>query len=228
MTKSTSAVVPSPSLVLLSAGVESATLLHGLARQAGPSGARPAALFIDYGQRAADQELAHGQRLCDSLGVTLERLDIPTVGEAFRHGQTHSRHVPIPHRNLFLLATALCWAAQYWAPRRGQGMLYIALNRDDAAAHPDAAPPFLDRLNALAATLGPSRVVAPLLELGKADIVRQGHAEGLDYTLTYSCLLGHPQHCGGCPQCHSRQRAFAEAGVDEPADFYRRPVGREA
>jgi len=218
--------VPSASLALLSAGVESATLLHELTLRAGTPEERPAALFVDYGQRAAARELAHAEGLCAQLDVALERLEIPEVGEAFRRGQPHSRHVPIPHRNLFLLATALCWASRYWQPLGGAGTLYIALKRDDAEAHPDAAGEFLERLNALAATLGPGRVAAPLLTLDKGAIVRRGHEAGLDYTLTYSCLLGHPRHCGGCPQCRSRRRAFAAAGVDEPADFYERPLSR--
>jgi len=218
---------PSPSLVLLSAGVESATVLHELARGAAGADQRPAALFVDYGQRAAAQELTHADALCAHLGVALERLEMPGVGEAFRRGQAHSRHVPIPHRNLFLLATALCWAARYWQPLAQPGTLYIALNRDDAEAHPDAAEAFLDRLNALAATLGTGHVDAPLLALSKAQVVRRGHQAGLDYALTYSCLLGHARHCGGCPQCLSRRRAFAAAGVEEPADFYRRPGPRE-
>lgn len=221
---------PTTAVVLLSAGVESATLLHQLSLEAsGPPGKEPpGALFIDYGQRAAEQERTHSRELCEMLGVTLEHLEIPDVGAAFRLGHACNRHVPIPRRNLFLLATALCWAARDRVPQNAaqthgaRTKLYIALNRDDAMAHPDAAAGFLDHLNALAPILSTASITAPLLAYRKADIIRLGHAQGLDYTRTYSCLLGHRRHCGACPQCRSRRQAFAEANVAEPDDFYRR------
>lgn len=211
-------------LLLLSAGVESATLLYQLRE-------RPLQpVFIDYGQRAAQQEWHHASALCETLALPLKRFDLGAIGDAFRAEQTHKLHVPVPHRNLFILSLAVSFAAQQEASR-----IYIALNREDSTQHASASPGFLAQFNALTACLSPSapgqngtgatpatiRIQAPLADQSKAQIIRRGQALGLDYRFTYSCLLGHRQHCGGCPQCLHRQRAFAEAGVAEPEDFYR-------
>ncbi|MEN8720172.1 MAG: 7-cyano-7-deazaguanine synthase, partial [Oceanococcaceae bacterium] len=53
----------------------------------------------------------------------------------------------------------------------------------------------------------------------KADIIRQGVALGVDYSLTLSCYdpdaQGRP--CGDCDACQLRARGFADAGLADPA-----------
>lgn len=201
---------PPIELLLLSAGVESATLLH-LLRE------RPlTALCVDYGQRAAAQELRHAQGLCERLDVPLRALPAACLGDAFRLDQSRKLHVPLPHRNLVLLAVAVSYAAQVGATR-----IHLAINRDDAEQHPSASQHFIAAFRATAETLAGPRIEAPLIDADKAEVVRRGAALGVDYTATYSCLLGYPRHCGSCPQCLSRRAAFARAGVVEPPDFYR-------
>lgn len=197
-------------LLLLSAGVESATLLYQLRE-------RPlAALCVDYGQRAAAQELRHAERLCGRLGVPLQALPASCLGQAFRAGQSRKLHVPLPHRNLVLLAVAVSYAAQ-----AGAGRIYLAANRDDAEEHASASAGFLEAFRASAAALGGARIETPLIAHDKAEVVRRGAELGVDFAATYSCLLGYPRHCGSCPQCRARRAAFARAGVAEPPDFYR-------
>lgn len=197
--------------------MESATLLYQLHDQA----IQP--VFIDYGQRAAEQEWQHAQGLCETLALPLKHFDLASIGAAFRAEQTHKLHVPIPHRNLFILALAVSFATQRHATD-----IYIALNREDTTSHASASPGFLAQFNALTTQLAAAgkpepaiRVRAPLAGYTKAEIIGQGLALGLDYRRTYSCLLGHARHCGGCPQCLHRRRAFAESGAIEPPDFYR-------
>jgi 7-cyano-7-deazaguanine synthase len=64
----------------------------------------------------------------------------------------------------------------------------------------------------------PLRVLAPLLRLSKADIVRLGVDLSLDYALTHSCYAptGDGRACGRCDSCRLRAKGFAEAGVPDP------------
>ena len=63
-----------------------------------------------------------------------------------------------------------------------------------------------------------SQILAPLLRLSKADIIRRGVALGLDYGLTHSCYdpaaSGAP--CGHCDSCRLRAQGFDEAGIADP------------
>lgn len=201
-------------VILLSGGVESSALLYR-ERQRGSS---LHALFIDYGQRAATREYAAAQAQCAGTGTALTRLDMGSVGHVFRAHQSHKLHVPLPHRNLVALSLGLSFAAQI-----GAAAVYLALNLEDGqGAYPSASGTFVERFQGLAAALGEIRVATPLVHLTKAEIIRAGAAEGIDFSNTYSCLLGYPVHCGQCPQCRKRRAAFAAAGVSEPGGFYRR------
>jgi 7-cyano-7-deazaguanine synthase len=199
------------SLVLLSGGIESATLLHVEAPL------RPTtALFVDYGQRAARRERAASRAQCATLGIELRSLDMASVGQQFRRGQTHKLHVPLPHRNLVILSLAVSLASQIGADR-----ILIALNREDRSAYPSAGKAFLDHFAATAEALDQIDIRAPLTALSKSEVIRRGLELGVHYASTYSCLLGYPQQCGSCPQCAKRRAAFAELGMEDPAGFKR-------
>jgi 7-cyano-7-deazaguanine synthase len=200
------------SVLLLSGGVESATLLHQLAQAGEPV----QGLFLDYGQRGAGEERRAAMTQCDPLGVELVQLDLARVGATFRRGQERKAHVPLPHRNLVALSLALSYAANLGGKR-----LYLAANRDDAREYPSSSHAFLAQFRLLAGLLGEVELRTPYLDLSKADVVRRGLELGVDFDATYSCLLGYPVHCGRCPQCVRRRAAFQEAGVEEPAGFYR-------
>lgn len=202
---------PTGSVLLLSGGIESATLLRLEHRrtQVWP-------LFVDYGQRAAARERACARAQCSALDLELKELDMAAVGEGFRAGQSHKLHVPLPHRNLPILSLALSYAAQC-----GARSLALALNREDLHAYPSAGEPFLAQFAALAQTLQGCDLRLPLMHLDKAAIVRLGIELGVDYGQSYSCLLGYERQCGACPQCEKRRAAFAAAGVDDPAGYAR-------
>jgi len=202
----------SASILLLSGGVESATLLHQLAR----SGEPVQGLFIDYGQRGAGEERRAAEAQCAPLGVELVALDLARVGATFRRGQERKAHVPLPHRNLVALSLGLSYAANLGAKR-----LYLAANREDTRDYPSSSHAFLAQFRLLAGLLGDTELRTPYLDLSKADVVRRGRELGVDFDSTYSCLLGYPVHCGRCPQCVKRREAFRAAGVEEPVGFYR-------
>lgn len=198
------------SVLLLSGGVESATLLHEHRAE------DLRAVFIDYGQRAARAEHAAARWQCDAAGVNLIGLDMHAVGEAFRAGQSQKWHVPLPHRNLVALSVGLSFATQVQAHR-----LYLALNAEDASAYPSASNDFVAAFQAMARALGDVALITPYATLDKAQVIVRGGQLGVDYRHTYSCLLGHPKHCGRCPQCLKRRAAFAEVGAVEPPETYR-------
>lgn len=198
-------------VILLSGGIESTTLLH---RQYMQSELHP--VFIDYGQRAGEQEHQAALAQCTQLGLKLKKLDMAQAGHDFREGQSKKLHVPIPHRNLIALSLGLSYATQMGAER-----VYLALNLEDTLAYPSASEAFISQFQALAHVLGKVIIATPLSTFTKAQIIQQGVMLGVDYQKTYSCLLGYPLHCGHCPQCQHRLAAFKAAGVNEPSGFYR-------
>ena len=126
----------------------------------------------------------------------------------------------VPARNTIFLSLALGWAEVV-----GAEAIVIGVNALDYSGYPDCRPEYLEafeRLAALATRAGvngaPLRVLAPLLRLSKAEIVRQGLALGLDYALTHSCYDPGPggAPCGRCDSCRLRARGFEAAGAADP------------
>ena len=100
--------------------------------------------------------------------------------------------------------------------------IVIGVNALDYSGYPDCRPEYLAafaHLASLATRAGvegrPFQVLAPLLHLSKADIIRLGADLGLDYGLTHSCYAPTPEGrpCGHCDSCRLRAKGFAEAGI---------------
>lgn len=147
--------------------------------------------------------------------------DISPVGQALRAESERKLHVPLPHRNLPILALAVSYAAH-----REAGRLCLALNKEDLHSYASAGEEFFRRFGAMLSTLGDFIADAPLKHLDKSSIIRRGLEMGVDYTDSYSCLLGYERQCGGCPQCLKRRQAFADAGVTDPAGYRDTPTER--
>ena len=107
----------------------------------------------------------------------------------------------------------------------GASAIFIGANAVDYSGYPDCRPAFIeafDHLAAVATKAGvegrPIRVLAPLLNMTKAEIIAAGAALGLDYGLTSSCYDPGPNGspCGRCESCHLRAEGFRGAGLVDP------------
>lgn len=217
-------------VVLLSGGLDSATVL-ALARA---EGLACYALSVDYGQRHR-YELAAAARLARRLGASEHRVITVDVGQFGGSALTDPEiAVPpatcvgipmtyVPARNTLMLAIALGWCEVL-----GAEAIHIGVNAVDYSGYPDCRPAFIEqfaRLAALATRAGveghPIEIRAPLQYLSKADIIRRGHALGLDFALTSSCYAPDEggRACGRCDACHLRRAGFVEAGLADPTSY---------
>jgi 7-cyano-7-deazaguanine synthase len=216
-------------VVLLSGGLDSYTA----AAIAQAEGFSIHALTVLYGQRHT-QEIEAARRVARSLGVTLHlelAVDLRGIGGS---ALTSAAPVPldrdvsepgipstyVPARNTIFLSLALAWAEALDARD-----IVIGVNALDYSGYPDCRPDFIAVFESLATLAtragvegGRFHVRTPLIDLGKADIIRRGMALGLDYSLTHSCYDPWPdgRPCLRCDSCALRAKGFAEAGVPDP------------
>ncbi len=216
-------------VVLLSGGMDSAlTLAEALA-----AGYECHALSIDYGQRHR-AELVAAASLATSMGAAshkLLRLDLRTLGGSALTADIDVPESPgsgipvtyVPARNTVMLALALGWAEVL-----GSTDLFVGVNAVDYSGYPDCRPAFVAAFQALAHVAtkagiegGTWRVHAPLMELGKAAIVRRGIELGVDFAATVSCYQADDsgRACGRCDACRLRAQGFAEAKVADPTRY---------
>jgi 7-cyano-7-deazaguanine synthase len=191
-------------------------------------------LSFDYGQRHRS-ELVAAERVAKSMKVAAHKtvsLDLRSIGgsaltdDAIDVPEVASEGIPVtyvPARNTVFLSIALGWAEVLDADA-----IFIGVNAVDYSGYPDCRPEYLnayEKMAALATKAGvegqPVQLVAPLLELSKADIIRTGSKLGVDYSLTVSCYQATEkgEACGKCDSCRLRANGFAEAGVIDPTVY---------
>ena len=219
-------------VVLLSGGLDSYTA----AAVAKRDGYELVALTIRYGQVHA-LEVASARAVAQALHVSRHvEMDVnlaafggsSLVGDGtIPRGRTlEAPGIPstyVPARNTIFLSLALAFAEV-----TGSEAIVIGVNALDYSGYPDCRPDYIaafERLAALATRAGVEgravRVLTPLLELSKADIIRLGTGLGLDYGLTLSCYAPSPDGtpCETCDSCRLRAKGFAEAGMADPVRF---------
>jgi 7-cyano-7-deazaguanine synthase len=218
-------------VVLLSGGLDSATVVA----MAKDQGYEIHALTVIYGQRH-DVEIEASRRVAAQLGVASHRfvsVDLGQIGGSAltakidvpkgRDESTMESEIPVtyvPARNTIMLSIALGLAEVLEAEA-----IFAGMNAVDYSGYPDCRPEYVDAFASLAALAtkagvegNPVTIIAPLMNLRKADIIREGIRLGVDYSLTHSCYDPvNGRACGECDACLIRIRAFSELGMTDPA-----------
>jgi len=233
-----------PAVVLLSGGLDSATVL-AIARSQGYA---PYALSFSYGQRHS-VELESAKRVAKALGAAEHRvaqIDLRVFGGSAltddiavpkgRAEDEMEHGIPItyvPARNTIFLSFALAWAEVL-----GSSDIFIGVNALDYSGYPDCRPEYIAAYEAMANLATKAgvegaqklKIHAPLMQLTKAQIIRAGLALGVDYSLTCSCYDPAPDGtpCGACDACILRQKGFRENGISDPLRYPEPAVKSEA
>lgn len=217
---------PKKAVVLLSGGLDSATVLA----MAKSQGYECYAMSFDYGQRHSS-ELDAAKQLAQTLGAKehqIMKLNFGELGgsaltdESIDVPEELSEGIPVtyvPARNTVFLSLALGWAEIL-----GASDIFIGVNAIDYSGYPDCRPEFIEafeKLANLATKVGVEgqsfKIRTPLKDMGKADIVRCGTELGIDYQITVSCYQadskGHA--CGVCDSCRLRVQGFEQAGLKD-------------
>lgn len=221
-------------VVLLSGGLDSSTAIAMAAEQ----GYELYALSFRYGQRHA-RELEAAQAIGQHFGVRdykVVDIDLRLFGGSAltsdeiavpldRDEKEMGVGIPstyVPGRNLIFLSFATAYAEVV-----GADDIFLGINAIDYSGYPDCRPEFLEafaRTANLATKAGTEdgrtlRFHAPLIEMTKSDIVREGTRLGVPWELTWSCYLGGEKACGKCDSCQLRLKGFAEAGLSDPLPY---------
>lgn len=217
-------------IVLLSGGLDSITTL-ALAQQ---QGFTCHALSFDYGQRH-NAELIAAARIAAEYQVAdhkIIKLGLGSIGGSaltdahIAVPNTAQQGIPVtyvPARNTIFLSFALGWAEVL-----NLHDIFIGVNAVDYSGYPDCRPEFIQafqQLANLATKAGVEgthfKIHTPLIQLSKADIIKQGIALGIDYKHTVSCYSADDQGraCRVCDACRLRAAGFIAAGVPDPTRY---------
>jgi 7-cyano-7-deazaguanine synthase len=217
------------SVVIVSGGMDSVTLLHYLVKS---EKRRPVVITFTYGQKH-EREIACAQmqtallacrehRLLDlaplrplfaASALVAETLAIPSAAAVSGDSQPATY---VPNRNMIFLALAAAYAESH-----GVGDIFYGAQRHDLYGYWDTTSQFLERLNQLyqLSRKTPVQIKAPFVQYSKVDILRLGLELEVDFGRTWSCYEGREEACGRCPTCAERLAAFAKVGLTDPVPY---------
>ena len=226
-------------LVLSSGGVDSTTCVSIAVNALGRENVTTVSVF--YGQRHS-KELECATKIAQYYGVDHRIIDLsktgimddsncPLLAGSTEQIPEHSYAEQIaengegmvatyvPFRNGLMLSSVAALAMSKYP--NDDVDIYIGAHADDAAgnAYADCSEEFINHIgNAIyTGTYNKVDIVAPLVNMNKAGVVKKGLELGTPYELTWSCYEGGDKPCGKCGTCIDRAAAFAANGVEDPA-----------
>lgn len=213
-------------LVVCSGGLDSVVAATAMVRKGHPV----TLLHFRYGSRAEGPEEQAITAIADALGVGVlfRNIDVysPEDSPLLRSDSeiaggeegAEYAHEWVPARNLLMLAMATAHAEAH-----GFSLVVLGNNLEEAGAYPDNEPEFIDRFNDLLPfAIGDGkrlRVVMPVGNMMKHEIVALGNDLGAPMHLTWSCYRAGEKHCGTCGPCYMRRTAFAINGLPEVIEY---------
>ena len=215
MTRKTKTMVKS--IILLSGGLDSLVSLGSKKEELNVE----LALTFDYGQKSVEKEIKASKKICDYYNIRHEviKLDwlknitqtslvsdsnVPT-GEELDNPECSAKSVWVPNRNGLFLNIAGSFADSY-----GYDYILIGANKEEGQTFPDNTQEFIDAVNSEFefSTQNKPKVVAPLINYDKNDIVMLALKNSVPLELTMSCYNGGEKHCGICESCTRLKHAL--------------------
>lgn len=215
-------------VVLLSGGLDSVTLLA----DAVAKGYECHTMSFDYGQRH-QIELTAAHKLSAKYGAISHRvmsMNMAAIGGSALTDESISVPVDgltddipityVPARNTIFLSYALGLAEVLDAQT-----IFIGVNSVDYSGYPDCRAEYIQAFEKMANLATKSgiegrkiKILTPLIDLSKAQIIQLGESLGVDYSETISCYQADEtgRACGVCDSCRLRKQGFADAGITDP------------
>lgn len=223
-------------LVLNSGGVDSTTCVAIAIKRLGKNNVRTVSIF--YGQKHR-KELECATHIAEYYGVPHYELDLSNImkysdcpllaksdkkivhksyADQIAENGEGMVETYVPFRNGLMLSAVASLAMSIFP--KDEVEIYLGAHADDAAgdAYADCSQAFTDAMN-MAINIGTYHkvnLIAPLVKLNKAGVVKWGLELNVPYYLTWSCYEGGERACGTCGTCIDRQKAFLANGVKDP------------
>ncbi|MCD5424943.1 MAG: 7-cyano-7-deazaguanine synthase QueC, partial [Methanosarcinaceae archaeon] len=219
---------------LLSSGLDS-TVAHTIISE---SVNIELSLTFDYGQKSVKKEIEYAKKLSDYFNVEHKVVDIKWLVELTNTALVNSKKkipkltfedisddadscitkesaksVWVPNRNGVMLNIAASFAESL-----GCKYIIVGFNKEEAQTFPDNSIEYMRALDSSLAysTQNHVKVIAPLIEFNKTEIVKKAIRLKAPLHLSWSCYHGEESPCGECESCVRRMRAFKDVGAKDP------------
>lgn len=206
-------------IILLSGGLDSLVSLGVGIEKYGIS----LALTFDYGQKAVEQEISTSKNICDYYKIEHKVIKLDWLKEVTHTALVSNEDLPegidnpeqsaksvwVPNRNGLFLNIA-----GSFADGNDYDYIIIGANKEEGQTFPDNTQEFIDKINAEFeySTQKHPKVVAPLINSDKNDIVKLALEHKIPLEFVRSCYASGEKHCGKCESCTRLKNALVANG----------------
>lgn len=199
---------------------------------------RLAFLHVNYGQRTEKRELKAFNDIADFFSITdrmvVDLRHLSIIGGSsltdkkidVSKADLSNEEVPtsyVPFRNANILSVCVSWAEVLNA-----NAIFIGAVWEDSSGYPDCRPEFFKSFEkVIEVGTKPKtkiKIVTPIINFTKTDIVLKGLELNAPFNFTWSCYQEEDEACGVCDSCALRLRGFQRAGIEDPIKYKVRPV----
>ena len=212
----------SKSIILLSGGLDSIVALGVSKKELGIE----LAITFDYGQKTAKGEIEASKKICEYYSIEHKVINLDWLKEITKTSLVSNDNIPtenlgteesakavwVPNRNGLFLNIAASFADSYC-----YDYIIYGANKDEGATFPDNTEEFRNQISKVfeTSTLKKPKVVAPLINYAKSDIVRIAIAESIPLEFVRSCYSSNNKHCGVCESCRHLRNALERNNAQE-------------
>ena len=206
-------------IILLSGGLDSLVSLGVGIEKYGIS----LALTFDYGQKAVEQEISTSKNICDYYKIEHKVIKLDWLKEVTHTALVSNEDLPegvdnpeqsaksvwVPNRNGLFLNIA-----GSFADGNDYDYIIIGANKEEGQTFPDNTQEFIDKIDAEFeySTQKHPKVVAPLINSDKNDIVKLALEHKIPLEFVRSCYASGEKHCGKCESCTRLKNALIANG----------------
>ncbi len=190
-------------------------------------------LFFNYGQRTLKQERKYSRLCAKNINAEFKEINL----EYLKNISSSLLNKNIKLNKIKNLKDTKKESDKFYVPGRNTAFLIYtislleALNKnyniftgfksEGRESYPDTTKEYVNVMNKLikVSTNLKTKIIAPLINKDKDEIILIGKKLGVNFANTYSCYAGNKEHCGYCLACKLRQAAFYWANVNDPTSY---------
>jgi 7-cyano-7-deazaguanine synthase len=224
-------------IILCSGGLDSVVTAHFVKKKWNYN--HLIVLFFNYGQRSIFSERKASRECAKNLKAKFLEVNLKELGKLsdslinnskkvskvhrkeLKNSKKESLKYYVPCRNIIFLTYALSLSESLQLKNKEKWDIFTGFKCEGKEAYPDTTKEFVREINKLKQVASQvfGKIIAPLINKDKEDIILLGKNLGVNFKNTFSCYIGPKNHCGYCLACRLRQEGFYWANIKDPTDY---------
>ncbi len=209
-------------IVLLSGGLDSVISLAAIKEKC----EKILALTFNYGQKSFKSEKKASGKIAEFYNVEHKIIDLPWLSKISTSSLNTNDEIPsVSYKDLDNTEAADKSAQSVWVPNRNGLFVNIAAcfadafnfeyivigaNKEEGVTFKDNTIDFVNAVNNsfLFSVSKNVKLIAPLIDKTKTQIVKEGIELNAPFELIHSCYINGDKHCSNCESCKRLKRAL--------------------